>query len=131
MKSKINYLISLLLGLLIIMSVAGIPVEVFNHPKTFAVFGMAGISLIISFLCFIAPQKDIKFSRLNIFCFLFLLLYVIDFLHLNTIWNIGYLCLLSLFIASHLLQQIHYIIIFKSLLGAAVLLTIWGYLQYF
>lgn len=51
MKSKINYLISLLLGLLIIMSVAGIPVEVFNHPKTFAVFGMAGISLIISFLC--------------------------------------------------------------------------------
>jgi uncharacterized membrane protein len=44
MKSKINYLISLLLGLLIIMSVAGIPVEVFNHPKTFAVFGMAGIS---------------------------------------------------------------------------------------
>ena len=72
MKSKINYLISLLLGLLIIMSVAGIPVEVFNHPKTFAVFGMAGISLIISFLCFIAPQKDIKFSRLNIFCFLFL-----------------------------------------------------------
>ena len=131
MKSKINYLISLLLGLLIIMSVAGIPVEVFNHPKTFAVFGMAGISLIISFLCFIAPQKDIKFSRLNIFCFLFLLLYVIDFSHLNTIWNIGYLCLLSLFIASHLLQQIHYIIIFKSLLGTAVLLTIWGYLQYF
>lgn len=65
MKSKINYLISLLLGLLIIMSVAGIPVEVFNHPKTFAVFGMAGISLIISFLCFIAPQKDIKFSRLE------------------------------------------------------------------
>ena len=60
-----------------------------------------------------------------------MLLYVIDFLHLNTIWNIGYLCLLSLFIASHLLQQIHYIIIFKSLLGAAVLLTIWGYLQYF
>ena len=46
MKSKINYLISLLLGLLIIMSVALIPVEVFNHPKTFAVFGMAGISLI-------------------------------------------------------------------------------------
>lgn len=44
MKSKINYLISLLLGLLIIMSVAGIPVEVFNHPKTFAVFGMVGIS---------------------------------------------------------------------------------------
>ena len=61
MKSKINYLISLLLGLLIIMSVAGIPVEVFNHPKTFAVFGMAGISLIISFFVLLHLKKISNF----------------------------------------------------------------------
>lgn len=61
MKSKINYLISLLLGLLIIMSVAGIPVEVFNHPKTFAVFGMAGISLIISFYVLLHLKKISNF----------------------------------------------------------------------
>ena len=61
MKSKINYLISLLLGLLIIMSVAGIPVDVFNHPKTFAVFGMAGISLIISFFVLLHLKKISNF----------------------------------------------------------------------
>lgn len=131
MRNMANYLVSLLLGLLIILSVAGLPVEIFGYTKVFAVFSVAGISLIIVLLSTIAMKKKIKITQLNIFYFLFLSFYLIDFSSLNNLWNVGFLCLLSLFVAICLLQHIHYTIIFKCSLCATVLLTSWGYMQYF
>lgn len=131
MRNRINYLVSHLLGLLIILSVAGLPTEIFGYTKTFAVFGIAGLSLITVSLLPFAMHQKVKITPLSLFCLLFLPLYLINFSNIDNLWNIGYSCLITLFIAICILKHIHYSIIFKYSLCAAAILTIWGYLQYF
>ena len=125
-----NYSISLLLGMIITFSVSGFFFEVFNHPQTSSIFSIAIVSIIISIISLSIFQGKAKLYKPTILCFLFLVFYLIDFRDLVNLWNIGSYSLLILFIILCHIERIYYLVAFKSVLGAAVLLACWGYLQY-
>ncbi|WP_291529866.1 O-antigen ligase family protein [Bacteroides sp. UBA939] len=131
MKITIDYIVSILLGLVVIASVSGLPSEILSNTKMFAIFGVSGVSFIISIFFFIIVKKDAGISKLDIFSFGFLVFYLINFSDLKGLWNIGCLCLLLLFVIIRFMRRIHYAILFKSCLCAITLLACWGYLQYF
>ena len=130
MKKVMNYSISLLLGMIITFSVSGFFFEVFNHPQTSSIFSIAIVSIIISIISLSIFQGKAKLYKPTILCFLFLVFYLIDFRDLVNLWNIGSYSLLILFIILCHIERIYYLVAFKSVLGAAVLLACWGYLQY-
>lgn len=131
MKNTIDYFSSILLGLTIVISVSGIPPEVFGHTRTSFIFGTSIMILLTSITAWNTFRKNIKLSWQDILCLYILTLYLIDFKHPGSLWNTGSYCLLILYITLRCLRQIHYTIIFSSCLCAAILLACWGYLQYF
>lgn len=131
MKDKTGYLPSILLGFTIVISVSGIPPEVFGHTRTSFIFGTSIMILLTSITAWNTFRKNIKLSWQDILCLYLLTLYLVDFKHMGSLWNTGCYCLLMLYITLRCLRQIHYTIIFSSCLCAAILLACWGYLQYF
>lgn len=131
MKITIDHIVSILLGLVVLASVSGLPPEIFSHTKTFAIFGVAGIFLLMSIFFFMVLKKNIKLSKLDLISFGFFVFYLINFSDLDSLWNIGCSCLLLLFVVVRFMRKIHYAVLFKICLCAVALLAGWGYLQYF
>lgn len=131
MKNTTDYFPSILLGVTIIISVSGIPSEVFGHARTSFIFGTSIMILLTCVSAWNTFRKNIKLSWPNILYLCVLSLYLIDFKHPGSLFNTGSFCLLLLYATLICLRQIHYTIIFNSCLCAAVLLAGWGYLQYF
>lgn len=131
MKNATDYFPSILLGVTIIISVSGIPSEVFGHARTSFIFGTSIMILLTCVSAWNTFRKNIKPSWPNILYLCVLSLYLIDFKHPGSLFNTGSFCLLLLYATLICLRQIHYTIIFNSCLCAAVLLAGWGYLQYF
>lgn len=131
MKKVINYLVSLLLGVIITFSTLGSFIEVFNQPRTSFIFSMAATSIIMSVISLGIYRGKVRISKPIILCFCFLVFYLIDFRDLTSLWNIGSYSLLILFITLCYIEQIYYSIVFKVCLWTAFLLACWGYLQYF
>lgn len=131
MKNATDYFPSILLGVTIIISVSGIPSEVFGHARTSFIFGTSIMILLTCVSAWNTFRKNIKLSWPNILYLCVLSLYLIDFKHPGSLFNTGSFCLLLLYATLICLRQIHYTIIFNSCLCAAVLLAGWGYLQYF
>lgn len=131
MKNATDYFPSILLGVTIIISVSGIPSEVFGHARTSFIFGTSIMILLTCVSAWNTFRKNIKLSWPNILYLCVLSLYLIDFKHPGSLFNTGSFCLLLLYATLICLRQIHYTIIFNSCLCAAVLLADWGYLQYF
>ncbi len=131
MKNTTDYFPSILLGLTIIISVSGIPSEVFGHARTSFIFGTSIMILLTCVSAWNAFRKNLKLSWPNILYLCALSLYLIDFKHPGSLFNTGSFCLLLLYATLICLRQIHYTTVFNSCLCAAVLLAGWGYLQYF
>lgn len=130
-KYKTNQFISLLIGISIILSVSGIPCEIFGQPKNFSVFGVAAISLVGVLMLPIAKKSVGTFTRIDIASVCFMLFYLVDFIHFGSLWNIGCLSLLLLFIAIRMLKPLKYTPILICCILSAQVLTVWGYLQLF
>ncbi len=131
-KSNIrNKIVSSLAGIIIILSVAGLPTNLFGYNKTFTIFSVAAVTLIIFLLLPIICTWNGKIHKSDILCFCAIALYLIDFRSFDNLWNIGCICLLLLFICLRWCKQISFTIIFKCCLWALFLLNLWGYLQYF
>lgn len=131
MKNKTEYFLSLLLGLIIVVSVSGIPPEVFGHTRTSFIFGTSIMILLTSITAWHTFRKNINISWQDILCLCILTFYLVDFKRLGSLWNTGSYCLLILYITLRCLRRIHYAVIYKNCLCAAILLACWGYLQYF
>lgn len=121
---------SILTGLTVILSTMGIPQEVFGHPKNFAVFIVSAIVLLIALLFTIASKKIPANMRENTICFVFLFFYFIDFKHPSSLWGLGALYLLLLFVIIRSIKKAHYIVLLICCAYAALWLAGWGYLQY-
>ncbi|WP_303207154.1 O-antigen ligase family protein [Bacteroides oleiciplenus] len=130
-KSKIDISVSILVGVIVILSVSGFPSDIFGFMRMSAVFGVSAISLVVGLLLPLIYKRKFEIHRIDIFCWCFLLFYMLDFHHMDGLWNIGALCLLTLFVVIRFLRYISYIAIFKCILGAIIWLTGWGYLQFF
>lgn len=113
-----------------ILSTMGIPQEVFGHPKNFAVFIVSAIVLLIALLFTIASKKIPANMRENTICFVFLFFYFIDFKHPSSLWGLGALYLLLLFVIIRSIKKAHYIVLLICCAYAALWLAGWGYLQY-
>lgn len=68
--------------------------------------------------------------RENIICFIFLLFYFIDFKHLDSLWKLGELYLLLLFVIIRSTPKNNYTALLICCACAASWLAGWGYLQY-
>ncbi len=79
MKKVINYLVSLLLGVIITFSTLGSFIEVFNQPRTSFIFSMAATSIIMSVISLGIYRGKVRISKPIILCFCFLVFYLIDF----------------------------------------------------
>lgn len=113
MKITIDHIVSILLGLVVLASVSGLPPEIFSHTKTFAIFGVAGIFLLMSIFFFVVLKKNIKLSKLDLISFGFFVFYLINFSDLDSLWNIGCSCLLLLFVVVRFMRKIHYAVLFR------------------
>lgn len=130
--NKRNDLVSLLVGITVVLSVSGIPSEIFGQSKNFPVFGVAVISLIVGLMYLVTTKKYIvKLGWADAVSFCFIALYLIDFTHLGSLWNVGCLSLLLLFIVLRLQGAVNYTLILVGCICSALLLAGWGYLQYF
>lgn len=130
-KNKIDISVSILVGVIVILSVSGFPSDIFGFTRMSAVFSVSAISLIVGLLLSLTYKRKFRIHKIDIFCWCFLLFYMLDFHHMDALWNIGALCLLTLFVAIRFLRYISYITIFKCTLVALIWLTGWGYLQIF
>lgn len=125
-----SHTLSILIGLTMLLSTMGIPQGVFGHPKNFAVFSVSSTVLLIALLFTTVSKKIPVNMRENAIYFIFLLLYLIDFKHPDSLWGLGALYLLLLFVIIRSVKKNNYTVLLICCACAASWLAGWGYLQY-
>lgn len=125
------YLISALLGLVIIASVSGVPASVFGHTRMFPLFGVAAVVLLCCAVFIGSPKEISALKGKDYVCIIFLLLYLVDIRFPYGLWNVGIYCLIMLFVVLRGFGQIKFTLIFAGCMCASFIGASWGYLQYF
>lgn len=130
MKNKVNYSFSVLIGMTVMMSVTGLPDGLFNQTRTTPIFGVATIILITVFLFPMIDKCAFRHIWKDLISICFLSLYLVDFMHLSNLWNLGCLCLLILFALIRWAEKVNYVLLLICCVCSVLWLAGWGYLQY-
>lgn len=131
-KVKRHNAISVLVGIIILLSTTNISYEVYDSIKTSSIFSISLISITIGLLSpFININNKIRLNIIDILATLFIIYNVINNLQSPSLWNSALGYLIILYISLRFIKTINYKLIYNSTLIATVLLSSWGYLQYF
>ena len=84
-KSKIDISVSILVGVIVILSVSGFPSDIFGFTRMSAVFGVSAISLIVGLLLSLTYKSEFRIHRLiyfvGAFCCFTCLIFIIWMLY--------------------------------------------------
>lgn len=130
MNKFLPYLTSIFLGYTFIISITGVSNELFNSQYLSTIFGTCFASLIACIVSLLyQTNNDVRVSLLDIFILLFLFWYWININNVNSIYNIGYICLILLYCSIRYIPKIQYDVLYWCCIISSLILSIWGYLQ--
>lgn len=125
-------IISWTIGGVLVASVIGIPNEIHSVVHTSAIFSISFVCLLVGVLsaCCLYRQA-VKVTVVDLFVLGCLIGYIGNLSRLNTLWNVGGICLLTLYLVVRLVRGLNYHYVYYSAMMALTILSVWGYLQYF
>lgn len=125
-------IISWIIGGVLVASVIGFPNEIHNEVHTSSIFSISFVCLLVGMYgaCCLYRQA-VKVTVADFFVLCCLVSYIGNLFHLNTLWNVGGICLLILYLVMRLERCLSYRCIYYGAMMALAILSVWGYLQYF
>lgn len=131
MNKYLSYLLFTSISGIAFLSVTGIPYEVYNRYILSSLFGTI-IGCYVTFALFLLCRNgySVKLSWLDGMVMGFLFFYWINLRQPNHIYNIGYICLILLYLLIRSTITIRINFLYYGGLCMLTFLSVWGYLQY-
>lgn len=131
MNKHLSYLLSASISGIVFLSVTGIPHEVYNRYILSSLFGTI-IGCYVAFALFLLCRNgySVKLSWLDGMVVGFLCFYWINLKQPSSIYNIGYICLMLLYLLVRSAIIIRTNLLYYGGLCTLIFLSAWGCLQY-
>lgn len=131
MNKCLSYLLSASISGIVFLSVTGIPHEVYNYHILSSLFGtIIGCYVAFAFFLLCRNGYSVKLSWLDGMIMGFLFFYWINLKQFSNIYNVGYICLLLLYLLIRSAITIRTKLLYYGGLCTLTFLSVWGYLQY-
>ena len=131
MNKCLSYLLSASISGIVFLSVTGIPHEVYNYHILSSLFGtIIGCYVAFAFFLLCRNGYSVKLSWLDGMIMGFLFFYWINLKQFSNIYNVGYICLLLLYLLVRNTITIRTNLLYYGGVCTLIFLSIWGYLQY-
>lgn len=112
------------------MSISGLPDDIFNARYMSSIFSTAvGALVTCAVFLFFRSKQNIRLSCLDIAIFIFLCCYWMNSSAWDSIYNIGYACLIMFYCAVKCTPVLRLNILYWACLCSLSFLSVWGYLQ--
>lgn len=131
MNKGVGIILSISLGLILVASVIGIPHNVYQNTYAASIISISFLGIIVASIVAWGYKGFQSIDWLDALCLFSLAFYLFKDANDEPLWNIGCLSLFLLFVSIRISGPIKPLYLYCGALLSLLVLSMWGYLQYF
>lgn len=131
MNKGVGIILSISLGLILVTSVIGIPYNVYQNTYAASIISISFLGIIVASIVAWGYKGFQSIDWIDALCLFSLAFYLLKDANDEPLWNIGCLSLFLFFVSVRISGPIRPLYLYCGALLSLLVLSMWGYLQYF
>lgn len=131
MNKGVGIILSISMGLILVASVMGIPHNVYQNTYAASIISISFLGIIVASIVALAYKGFQSIDWIDALCLFSLAFYLLKDANDEPLWNIGCLSLFLFFVSVRISGPIRPLYLYCGALLSLLVLSMWGYLQYF